>query len=190
MYSVAFEAAEKNLNECYAYFNTAKLLVASGFNKVTDDGETLFDFEPLTSAWVDFVFASNRFFSKLEQGSKSGNSSKNWYGRVKHLRRTDELMRYMHQARHSSEHSLAPLSIASPSFEHPEGANVKITHGETPDGEKTIHVDIKDESTLKVTFDVSVTRIHNSKYNDFFDPPRTHKGEAVISSHPVNLMGI
>jgi hypothetical protein len=54
-------------------------------------------------AWSRFLMHANRVFSKLEQGSKVG-SSQPWYGRIINERRTDPLLRYVHQARDADEH--------------------------------------------------------------------------------------
>jgi hypothetical protein len=58
----------------------------------------------------DFLIAANRIFSKLEQGSKTNGQSKAWFGRKRHERRTNPLLRYIHHARNADEHGLAKVT--------------------------------------------------------------------------------
>jgi hypothetical protein len=49
-------------------------------------------------------------FTKLEQGAKSHPKSQPWSGPVKHQRRTDALLQYIHQARNSDEHGIQRIT--------------------------------------------------------------------------------
>ena len=66
------------------------------------------------AAWSDFLTASHRLHSKLEQGAKDGNKSNNWWDGVKHQRKTDPVLQYTHQARHVDEHGLAAITDRDP----------------------------------------------------------------------------
>jgi hypothetical protein len=72
-----------------------------------DHAQTLTEME---TAWSDFLTAANRVFSKLEQGAKINGKSKAWFGRKKHERRTDPILRYVHHARNADEHGLAKIT--------------------------------------------------------------------------------
>lgn len=56
--------------------------------------------------WCDFLIASSTIFSKLEQGSKVYPKSKGWFDNIKHLRKNDPLLKYIHQARNCDEHTI------------------------------------------------------------------------------------
>lgn len=58
------------------------------------------------TAWANFLVAANGVYSKLEQGSKGHGPSEAWYARKNQERKTDETLRYIHQARNAEEHSI------------------------------------------------------------------------------------
>jgi hypothetical protein len=59
----------------------------------------------IDSAWRDFLIAANTIYSKLEVGAKDA-TSKSWFDRKKHERRTDPLLQYLHHARNADEHGI------------------------------------------------------------------------------------
>jgi len=68
----------------------------------------------LESAWSDFLIASQRIHSKLEQGAKGNKKSYAWWGLKLHQRRTDPILRYTHHARNVDEHGLAQITERTP----------------------------------------------------------------------------
>jgi hypothetical protein len=50
--------------------------------------------------------AAGGIYAKLEQGSRTNGRSRAWYGRIKNVRKNDELLSYLHHARNSEEHGL------------------------------------------------------------------------------------
>lgn len=75
-----------------------------------ENAHTLTEIEAARS---DFLVAANRVFSKLEQGAKTNGTSKGWFGRKKHDRRTDPALRYVHHARNADEHRLKKVTERS-----------------------------------------------------------------------------
>ena len=67
------------------------------------------DLQQINHSWKDFVASSNKFFSMLKLGAKSNTKSEPWFGRISHFRKKDELLNYMHQARHGEEHELEEI---------------------------------------------------------------------------------
>lgn len=63
-----------------------------------------------TDAWVDFLGAFSRLFTKLEAGSKTHNQSIAWFSGIKRLRREDQLLCYLHHARNSDYHRLEEVT--------------------------------------------------------------------------------
>ena len=61
-------------------------------------------------AWEDFLQAAATMYSKLEQGAKASRPAMNWYGGVKHLRKVDPLLRYLHMARDSHVHTIKDIT--------------------------------------------------------------------------------
>jgi hypothetical protein len=90
----------------------ASLMKAAAAVVVMEAAKT---FAELESAWSDFLINAHRVYTKLEQGAKTNGKSKDWFGRKKHERKTDPLMRYMHHARNVDEHGLAEITERAPS---------------------------------------------------------------------------
>lgn len=70
-------------------------------------------FVPAEAAWKDFLVAISGLYTKLEQGSFGQGSSSNWFGQIKSVRKTDQLLRYLQHARNSDEHTLRLSAEAS-----------------------------------------------------------------------------
>jgi hypothetical protein len=72
------------------------------------------NFAELEPAWSDFLISAHRIYSKLEQGAKISGTSSGWFGRKKHERKTEVLLRYIHHARNVDEHGLADITKKTP----------------------------------------------------------------------------
>jgi hypothetical protein len=73
------------------------------------------NFSEAASAWFEFLLAANRIYSKLERGAKGNGRSMAWFGRMKHARKNDELLSYLHHARNAEEHGLEQsIQIGAP----------------------------------------------------------------------------
>jgi hypothetical protein len=59
-------------------------------------------------AWQEYLSNIDAIYEKLRNGAKYNGVSEGWYGRVKHARKTDELLRYLHHARNADLHGLDP----------------------------------------------------------------------------------
>jgi hypothetical protein len=71
-------------------------------------------FEKLEEAWSDFLTVANRVYTKLEQGAKDKGTHKSWFGRKKHERRQDPMLKYIKNARDVDEHGLARITERTP----------------------------------------------------------------------------
>jgi hypothetical protein len=98
MDQAAIDASKKHLERA-----TVALAVIEGASALKE----------IEVAWSDFLIASNRIFSKLEQGAKVNGKSTVWFGRKKHERRTNELLKYLHRARNADEHGIAQVTERS-----------------------------------------------------------------------------
>jgi hypothetical protein len=74
------------------------------------NGEALATEANVTAAWIDFLYAFNGVYQKLQKGSLLNGKSKAWFGRIKHMRDSDELLSYLHQARNAEEHGLEAIT--------------------------------------------------------------------------------
>jgi hypothetical protein len=68
-------------------------------------------FDETETSWSDFLTAAATIYTKLEQGSKTDKKSLSWFSRIKGLRRSDPLLRYVHQARNSDEHGIVDITL-------------------------------------------------------------------------------
>jgi hypothetical protein len=73
----------------------------------------------MDSLWSDFLIGSQRVFSKVAAAS-SGKSAA-WFGKIKKERSEDELLAYVHQARHADEHGLEKVA-------HAVGGKLAVKH--------------------------------------------------------------
>lgn len=91
-----FSSAENALRRCRDSYETLR---------------TCNDAQRFSDAWSDFLVAQQRVFTKLAAGATGGKSAP-WFGKIKSVRNSDELLCYVHQARHTDEHGLAQIADA------------------------------------------------------------------------------
>jgi hypothetical protein len=63
-------------------------------------------YETAERGWQDFLTATGGIFAKLEQGAKISGQSLAWFGRLKHQRKNNPVLKYIHFARNAQEHGL------------------------------------------------------------------------------------
>jgi hypothetical protein len=139
--------------------------------------------ENIEHAWTDYLLASGTFYSTLEQGSKLDSKTAAWFGRVKHDRKIDHLLKYLKYARDAEEHGIERITkITSSNIEVPAGGIVRLT---TTDG----GWDVSERSEgIKFANDICrLVRVYNTKYGDFVDPPKTFFGRQVSGPNPIEL---
>lgn len=141
----------------------------------------------LRMAWSDFLLAAAGLYSKLEQGSKDSPKSQSWFGRVKHIRRSDPLMRYLHHARNSDEHS---LDITASMGTTAVSTHESVTVSTNPDGTPNVRVDMSkvdrhDPSgpvMARITVDIYPRAVTDNRYGDTFQPPKEHLNTAMADT--------
>ena len=145
----------------------------------------------IQTAWSNFLLAANSVYSKLEQGSKTDGKSKAWFGRVKHIRKTDELLLYIHHARNSEEHDLEGSLIAKGIGFIP--ADSRITFTENDDGSPS-NIFIpenmkKGEAIGRMTVpETRLMPVKDDRYNDVFHPPSSHLGKPLADNSLIAIM--
>jgi hypothetical protein len=68
------------------------------------------DYDTFSDIWYQFLIASKNIYTQLEQGAKSSAKSTLWFGERNKFRKSDQLLRYVTEARNSEEHGLQPNS--------------------------------------------------------------------------------
>jgi hypothetical protein len=127
--------------------------------------------------------AASGIYSKLEQGAKTSGVSAAWFGRVKHTRKRDQLLSYLHHARNTEEHGLADsLSLKAPKLEQvPIDAKVDPTKGE----HKAVLFGQNQKAAaafkLKVQPGLQLIPVSDERYGDTFPIPGRHLGKPIPS---------
>jgi hypothetical protein len=148
------------------------------------------EFKTAEEAWTDFLLAVSGIYNKLEQGSKGNGKSEGWFGKKKHDRRKDALLRYLHLARNSSEHGIERivdrkagstfLSNLRGPLRFDERVPIKICKVDkatgTPVGEPV--------DAFVPGPHLELIRVRDSRYNDICDPPKEHMGSIIDHRFP------
>ena len=154
--------------------------------KATAAGDRLISarsYQDFESAWSDFLLAASGVYSKLEQGSKGHGPSEAWFGRRKHERKGDPLLSYLHHARNADEHGIEPISKFDEGswaigggghYQLDAKTDLKVTHISGPPPTLTIQPSR-----------VTLVRIKDTRFGDYFDPPTEHLKIPLDDQSPV-----
>jgi len=134
----------------------------------------------IETAWWSFLLAAAGIYSKLEQGAKGNGKSEAWFGRIKHIRKKDPLLSYMHHARNSEEHSLEGSTARGVGLIALD-KNVEIIETGHP---KKLEMNIKNPKALRAgvpvaqaVFGIRLAPVSDSRFGDTFPVPITHLGQ-------------
>lgn len=163
-----------------------RLRRANGAYKRLVEAHTVADAE---DAWSDFLMAASGVFAKLEKGAKGHPKAAPWYGTVKHERRTDPLLSYLHHARDADHHGI--VGITKRAF---KGARI----GAAPAGGRVYGLAITDQGevvhhplnrgvAVDVAVDFVLTTVRDDLHGNTFAVPTTHLGHALPDQQPRTL---
>ena len=152
---------------------------------------TALTLEQAEAAWTDFLLAASTIYTKLEQGAKGHSQSAPWFGKKKHERKSDELLRYLHYARNSDEHGIRRVAATTgPNFHYedqrPLGFNERVpvqfqlTNQQTGEPEGPMLNAVLAGPTLKPI------RVTDTRFGDFCDPPQMHMGQEILYANFVD----
>lgn len=139
--------------------------------------------------WADFLLALAGIYTALEQGAKVKPQSRQWFGEKKRLRREDELLRYLHQARNAEEHGIAPVSnLEPPRVELVAGDRSMVRGIEFEDNLIRIKLDSRAQPGGHI-FQVDspairLVTVEDSRFGDTCDPPTKHLGKTLEDNFP------
>ena len=131
-------------------------------------------FHDAESAWFDFLIGCGSAFNQLEQGAKGYGRSEAWYGRVKHLRKNDPVLRYVHFARNSDEHGNKYVTAR-----HPDGGlnlgfgerrEFTITAVDPATGARSKDPGLNSKAWMYGPH-LKLVRAHSRLHGDYCDPP-------------------
>jgi hypothetical protein len=156
--------------------------------------ETKPDIAAARRHWSSFLAEGAGVFTKLEQGAKCCGKCAAWFGRVKNLRKKDQLLSYLHHARDADTHGLDEVTVHAP-----QGLSIK-TGGAFGLGEAGIDFSFKNQDDaapqpVKITVmdgsgverDVTsqvvqqhtdhrlvLVKVTDGRFGDSFNPPAIH----------------
>jgi hypothetical protein len=156
--------------------------------------------DDVETSWSDLLLAGNAIFSKLEQGSKATGKATGWFGRVKKIRKDDQLLSYMHHARNAEEHSIedvtkrmkagqATLTFREP-FDPEKLDGTKITINATSHPGHVLISSSNEELISTQMYDkpsIALVRVKDPRFNDHFDPPYDHLGTKLHDQSPLAI---
>lgn len=153
------------------------------------------DLQALVGAWEDLLFRLERSWEKgRKQAEKSaGHAPKTWLKAMHELRKKDQLLRYLKQARNAETH------VVSPTLNAPLRLTVRDRYGRPFHADR---VEISVEGTM-LTFNIrsddigiewTGTReatdpalLRFKTRGEWYNPPREHLGVRLPSMHPVGI---
>lgn len=142
-------------------------------------------------AWSKFLVAAMTIYTKLEQGSKTAGVSAAWFGRKKHVRKTDELLCYIHQARNADEHGLAEITDRKAGGWGIGGAGSYLLNG-VIDGSATSlivsHISGRPPELIVIKPAVELVPVVN--LGKTYHPPSMHLGNKLSDVSPANVAGL
>lgn len=158
-------------------------------------------FRDIRIQWTNFLLSASAIYSKLEQGAKSSGKSAAWFGRMKKLRKDDELLRYIHHARNSDYHGIVPVVregsevhvTIPPPYPTATPATLHATLSEDTDS-NDFWMEARDSRTgRKIPLEIqlrkylAVVQVKDDKHGDVFDPPKQHLGEPIEVDEPLGV---
>ena len=146
-----------------------------------------FVYEKFELAWSNFLLAASTIYSKLEQGAKSDKKSGEWFARIKHERRTDPLLSYIHHARNADEHGLQDFTKRRTPELVPTDSNSTVQRD--ADGNMVgINFTVgRSSSGIILPSRSDLATVYDDRYNDSFDPPTEHLGEPLPDQKPSTI---
>jgi hypothetical protein len=144
-------------------------------------------------AWSAFLSAASAIYSKLEKGAKGTGSCEGWFGRIKHERRTDPLLSYIHHARNADEHGIVDITERVPGVFAISG-DVHIHHlAVGPNGIAGRASSINPARPARIhtkPAQVKLAAVFDDRFNDAFDVPTEHLGKPLRAQSPQEVAAL
>lgn len=164
-------------------FAKAKARLERMARSITDI-EAATTYAEVADAWERFIFAASTFYSALQQGAKSNGAANAWFGRMKHERRIDPLLQYVHQARNAEEHGIAPITSPTNSKIHLTEKDSEVT---LRSNGRSWDVISQSGAVLYPMERAKLATVRDDRYHDSFDPPQTHLGAPILDQSPLGV---
>jgi hypothetical protein len=148
-------------------------------------------YQSFTDDWYVFLVSAKNIYTTLEQGAKISPQSRQWFGGKKDIRRNDDLLQYLFQARDDAEHGLAQgtehvpghvaIGVAKPGYSNAMTLNGTLGKG------GTLHIQSNDGKPVLIEQTLPHTRLTTvyGRGNIPHKPPIMHLGKPLESNLPL-----
>ena len=158
----------------------------------TKQMETARDRIAYENGWVRFVESLEEFWVRFfDEGKSNFGPFQPWAGTIDAQRKADELLNYLVQSRHQTQHGRISLKWTEPKLHIAPGFNGHIQNLRIfPDGTFEIGATPTPGSSVEaaVTYnpgDAELPEIYNAKWKQVFAPPKSHAGQPIADSTPL-----
>lgn len=151
------------------------------------------EYEVFCDTWYTFLVAAKNVYTVLEQGAKISPQSRQWFGNVKQIRRDDELLQYLFEARNDDEHGLenstqhVPGSLSIGVAREGYSRSMKFSGSIGMGG--ALNIESLDGKPVLIEETLPHVRLINvlARGNRSIPPPTTHRGSLLPDYSPVNV---
>ena len=174
-------------------FASRKLEEARLSVKMMEDAESR---DSYTEAWGRFIDSLQEAWVSFDyEGKKRVTGFREWIVPIYGQRKEDQLLQYLYQARHQSQHGIVPLDWTDPHVKiAPNWSGTIAKLAIFKDGSHVFDArpqDGKSEPTLEYSpGDPQLPIIQNRKYKQAFEPPTEHFGNPMPSRDPIEAARI
>lgn len=146
------------------------------------------------NGWIRFVDSMEEFWGRFfDEGKKRFTSFQPWAGAIDSKRKSDDLLNYLVQARHQSQHGRIALNWTEGKLHIAPGfsghvQNVKVfSDGTFEIGATPLAGSLVEAKITHHPGDAELPTIHNARWNQTFAAPTAHDGKPLIDSKPLSV---
>jgi hypothetical protein len=179
MKKIAISKAQKR-------FNKAERCLATALKAAS--------FEAFQDAWTDFLLSANAIHDILESGARGNPQTQQWFGGKKKERGKDPLLSYLHQARNSEEHGLAPVTaLQARGWSIEDGGGGLRIHSLEADDRGNISGLVSPAPGAAAPIakhwpsSIHLAVVQDDRFKTKFAPPTHHLGEELKDSSPATV---
>lgn len=149
------------------------------------------NFQAFEDVWLNFLLHANGVYVQLEQASKISPQARQWFGLKKRQRKDDEMLQYVHQARHADEHSVEKVAAVEPGYmgigKAAPGYSSSMVFNTLPDGR--LHVRSLDGKPVLIEVKPPTIQLRpvTGLGPVVFNPPSSHLGQPLPDRSPATV---
>ena len=147
--------------------------------------------------WTRSIDCLEEFWTRFfDEGKNTFSRFRPWAGAIDKGRTKDQLLQYLHQARHQSQHGRIPLEWEEGKLQIAQGFNGHLRGLRIfPDGTFELdatptHPSVDEASVVFSGGDAKLPVINNSKEKRIFNPPQEHLGEPLNNLLPTHVISL